>query len=176
VVRNPLALERAQREETEAIQRAAAAAAAAAPTKTASLWDDDDDDTDAGGDADEEQKASTVAAKGQESSALDDLQHLEDNEETLREKWYPSFDNPQFGPADPPVPLFLSEVYQVPASISRYLAPYQPEGIKFMFDKAIANRRGCILGDGTSNTFAGEIVDQTKSKTKATCLNHAYSL
>jgi hypothetical protein len=140
VVRNPLTLERAQREET-----AAAMQRTASMTNNATgLWDDDDtDDGDNKDGLPNDKNGSMLVVEKEKVSPA-----LEDSEEALREKWYPSFDKPKTGPVDPPEPLVLSEAYQVPASISRYLYHYQPEGIKFMFDKAIFNQRGCILGDG----------------------------
>ena len=65
----------------------------------------------------------------------------------------PEFETPKFGPFDLE-PLVLSSEesehanYKVPASISRYLPPYQREGIEFMFN-AITTTRGAILGHGT---------------------------
>ena len=75
----------------------------------------------------------------------------------------PTFQNPKFGPFEF-VPLILSTCnvdgtivgedttkrFEVPASINRYLKKYQQEGIRFVFEKAIAIRIGAILGDGKS--------------------------
>jgi hypothetical protein len=61
---------------------------------------------------------------------------------------HPSFDKPQFGPFELE-PLILNEVgpLQVPASICRYLLPYQREGIRQVYN-CLVKWQGCILGDG----------------------------
>ena len=71
----------------------------------------------------------------------------------------PDFEFPKFGPFEcQPLPLVADfsataagaahegEAFEVPASISRFLPPYQKEGIKFVYD-AIAKHGGAILGD-----------------------------
>lgn len=82
------------------------------------------------------------------------LRHvLEHEEEQLRLELMPDFVHPKFGPYELE-PLQLVGLnsggrhHQVPASISRYLKPYQKEGITFMYNKAIMLKRGVILGDG----------------------------
>lgn len=77
-----------------------------------------------------------------------------DDEDELRKQLKPEFVRPKFGPYDPPLAFVLGggasgeNVYEVPASISRYLPEYQREGIAFMFNCAVAPKRGAILGDG----------------------------
>jgi hypothetical protein len=74
--------------------------------------------------------------------------------EELQMELKPNFSHPKFGPfALQPLVLGSIDkedhVYEVPASISRYLPDHQREGIQFLFHQAIAKRRGAILGDGT---------------------------
>jgi hypothetical protein len=95
-----------------------------------------------------------------------------DCREIIENEAKPAFSNPKFGPFMN-IPLLLKvenddivanspylESYEVPASINRYLKEYQKDGIRFVFEKAIANRKGAILGDGKffidffSNFFA----------------------
>jgi len=66
------------------------------------------------------------------------------------EDLHPNFENPKFGPYELE-PLLLSNdqvdtVVQVPASLSRYLAPFQKEGVRFMYE-CLARKSGVILGD-----------------------------
>jgi hypothetical protein len=62
----------------------------------------------------------------------------------------PVLDDPQFGPDIPMQPLVLIDgegnKQAVPASLNRYLAPFQKEGVKFMYN-CLARRSGVILGD-----------------------------
>jgi hypothetical protein len=88
---------------------------------------------------------------------VDDDLSIEDitDEEELEKEIKPFFKEPNFGPFEF-LPLKIShansedEYYEVPASINRYLPYYQRDGVSFIFDKAIAPRRGAILGDGKS--------------------------
>lgn len=66
----------------------------------------------------------------------------------------PVFDFPKFT-AEPEEPFVLNagnlgfeSPVCVPASISRYLPPYQKEGIQFMYDQAVMSGHGAVLGDG----------------------------
>eukprot|EP00536_Pseudo-nitzschia_multiseries_P001184 jgi/Psemu1/180418/e_gw1.14.87.1 len=64
---------------------------------------------------------------------------------------HPEFKDPKFGPYEPMQPLVLSGdqseiTVQVPASLNRYLVPFQKEGIRFMYD-CLARKSGVILGD-----------------------------
>jgi hypothetical protein len=75
------------------------------------------------------------------------------DEDMLRQTLKPEFSEPRFGPFDLE-PLVLkrktsrgiSIERQVPASINRYLLPYQREGVSFLFN-ALSARKGAILGD-----------------------------
>ncbi|KAL3916299.1 MAG: hypothetical protein SGILL_005239, partial [Bacillariaceae sp.] len=62
---------------------------------------------------------------------------------------HPIFEDPKFGPFELE-PLVLADKddkkVAVPASLSRYLAPFQREGIEFMY-KVLAGKSGVILGD-----------------------------
>ena len=69
----------------------------------------------------------------------------------LLDDLHPVFKNPKFGPYEPMEPLLLSKdqselIVQVPASLSRYLAPFQKEGVRFMYD-CLVRKSGVILGD-----------------------------
>ena len=73
------------------------------------------------------------------------------------EDLHPIFENPKFGPYEPMEPLVLSKddnvpPIQVPASLSRYVAPFQKEGIRFMYD-CLARQSGVILGDEMVRSF-----------------------
>ncbi len=70
---------------------------------------------------------------------------------------HPIFENPKFGPYEPMEPLVLSNTeneppIEVPASLSRYLAPFQKEGIRFIYD-CLARQSGAILGDEMVSRF-----------------------
>lgn len=134
-IRNPLLEEKAQREQASCV---------AIPTPTArssSLWEDSDGSKD-----DDDQPVYATTPSKQNDTLINEAEDVEQ----LRSTLYPSFDRPEFGSEGEPVPLILNEYYEVPASINRYLAEYQQEGTKFMFSKAVAIKRGCILADGTS--------------------------
>jgi hypothetical protein len=64
----------------------------------------------------------------------------------------PNFANPKFGPFDtrPLVLKYSDGEHIVPASITRYLKPYQKEGVAFMHARVVGDG-GAILGDGTNN-------------------------
>jgi hypothetical protein len=73
------------------------------------------------------------------------------------EDLHPNFENPKFGPYELE-PLLLSNdqvdtVVQVPASLSRYLAPFQKEGVRFMYE-CLARKSGVILGDEMVRGFS----------------------
>jgi hypothetical protein len=78
--------------------------------------------------------------------ADDDLGNDNDDLETLK----PTLPNPKFGPYEPMEPLILGEhngrQVSVPASLNRYLAPFQKQGVEFMY-KCLYRRSGVILGD-----------------------------
>jgi hypothetical protein len=89
---------------------------------------------------------------------------LDDDDEIIEHEIKPTFTNPKFGPFEC-IPLLLTvqtsvvdngmptlDHFEVPASINRYLKEYQRDGIRFVFEKAITNRNGAILGDGKSFT------------------------
>ena len=68
------------------------------------------------------------------------------------EDLHPHFDDPKFGPYEME-PLLLTidqteegQVLQVPASLNRYLIPFQKEGIKFLYE-CLSRKSGAILGD-----------------------------
>ena len=70
---------------------------------------------------------------------------------------HPNFENPKFGPYEPMEPLVLSNSQeespvQVPASLNRYIAPFQKKGIQFMYD-CLARNSGVILGDEMVGAF-----------------------
>jgi hypothetical protein len=66
------------------------------------------------------------------------------------EKLKPALPNPKFGPYEPMEPLVLGErdgrEVSVPASLNRYLAPFQKQGVEFMY-KCLDRKSGVILGD-----------------------------
>jgi len=99
------------------------------------------------------QKKKTKSKKENEvcvSSEDDDERFAMDSGDAL-DDLHPNFENPKFGPYEPMGPLILSnnqngDVIQVPASLNRYLAPFQKEGIRFMYE-CLARNSGVILGD-----------------------------
>jgi len=118
-------------------------------SRFASLLQDSDDDTNDGG-------KNSVSEQ--------------DKEDMLRDL-KPEFANPKLGPPSALVPFLLSKTWkpgdpithqendgngksdgddndvdQVPASINRYLFPYQREGVQFMY-KSVIHGKGCVLGD-----------------------------
>lgn len=140
MIRNPLVEEKFQRQQTNLTLQSA-------EINACSLWEDSDDN-------DEDQPSVALTPSNQNRTFVD---AEEENIEHLRNILYPSFERPKFFSEGPPVPLVFNDSYEVPASINRYLGEYQRVGSKFMFDKAVAIQRGCILGDGTyraMNTFA----------------------
>ena len=75
------------------------------------------------------------------------------DEEMLRQTLKPEFAEPRFGPFDLEALVLKGETtrgisveHQVPASINRYLLPYQQEGVFFLYN-ALSARKGAILGD-----------------------------
>jgi hypothetical protein len=95
------------------------------------------------------------------SEPLSKKSRLEDDDDAdidpTEEK--PFFENPKFGPLEfepfvlNPGNLGIESPVCVPATISRYLPPYQKEGIKFLYDRAITSDHGAVLGDGKSSQF-----------------------
>jgi hypothetical protein len=80
----------------------------------------------------------------------DDEERLLDlDDKSLQGQLHPQFEDPHFGPYEL-VPLELEgdngQRHQVPASLSRYLAPFQQEGVRFMH-KCLTAKTGVILGD-----------------------------
>eukprot|EP00980_Cylindrotheca_fusiformis_P005899 scaffold1242_cov123-Cylindrotheca_fusiformis.AAC.8 len=80
----------------------------------------------------------------------DTKQMLKTNdEEGLTSTLHPEIDYPFFGPFEPK-PFVLGEgsgtTHSIPASLSRYLAPYQKAGINFMH-KCLTSNQGTIMGD-----------------------------
>eukprot|EP00934_Nitzschia_sp_Nitz4_P000067 Nitzschia sp. Nitz4//scaffold38_size140716//41140//46477//NITZ4_003135-RA/size140716-augustus-gene-0.121-mRNA-1//1//CDS//3329550042//67//frame0 len=70
------------------------------------------------------------------------------NTKELGSTLHPTLQSPKFGPYDLE-PIHLqngSQEHQVPASLSRYLAPFQVEGVKFMYN-CLTRGTGSILGD-----------------------------
>jgi hypothetical protein len=71
------------------------------------------------------------------------------DEEKLELLLHPELENPFFGPFELE-PFVLGgdteTTHSVPASLSRYLAPYQREGIQFMH-KCLTSSQGSIMGD-----------------------------
>ena len=94
------------------------------------------------------------AERHQVRAIVPKFRHIpEHEEEQLRQELMPYFVRPIFGPSElEPLQLVglnsCGRHHQVPASISRYLKPYQREGVTFMYNKAIMLKRGVILGDG----------------------------
>jgi hypothetical protein len=91
----------------------------------------------------------------------DDGQYEEDCGGTL-EDLHPNFKNPKFGPYEPMEPLLLptdqnETLLQVPASLNRFLAPFQKEGVRFMY-KCLSRRSGVILGDEMVSLYFYQIV------------------
>lgn len=75
-----------------------------------------------------------------------------DDSEQLRQgqKQHPELEDPTFGPFENrPLSLTNPEIeateHAVPAALTRYLPPFQREGIAFMY-KAVVNGRGVIIG------------------------------
>ena len=75
---------------------------------------------------------------------------LQLDEDTLQTMLQPDFLQPRFGPfAFEPLLLEGEDGvvrHKVPASMNRYLLPYQREGVQFLY-KALSARKGAILGD-----------------------------
>jgi hypothetical protein len=104
---------------------------------------------------------STIMASDVQTLEKVDYDGDNDDDKDSRQRQKPQFDQPKFGPYDPPVPFILrsnndnnnnnddDSSYEVPASINRYLPNYQREGIEFMYKCGIATNVGAILGDGT---------------------------
>ena len=65
------------------------------------------------------------------------------NNEDVKKR-IPTFDNPKVLGAEEA--LILSDNFEVPLSINRYMYDYQKDGVRFMFN-ALNRREGCILGD-----------------------------
>ena len=65
------------------------------------------------------------------------------NSEDVKKR-IPTFDNPKVLGAEEA--LILSDSFEVPLSINRYMYDYQKDGVRFMFD-ALNRHEGCILGD-----------------------------
>ncbi|MGK3750051.1 MAG: hypothetical protein ACI8RD_002349 [Bacillariaceae sp.] len=137
--------------------------------------DDDDDDNDDIVDDDIESpdktKKKTSQSKKKRSSdssrnsglkkshIAEDDDPTSDGEETQPrdtgiglEDLHPDFDDPKFGPYEME-PLLLTtdqteegQVLQVPASLNRYLIPFQKEGVKFLYE-CLSRKSGAILGD-----------------------------
>lgn len=81
----------------------------------------------------------------------DEIKQLLKNndEERLKSKLHPELDHPFFGPFELEPFVIGSRTessHSVPASLSRYLAPYQKEGIQFMH-KCLTSNQGTIMGD-----------------------------
>ena len=92
-------------------------------------------------DSDEEDTSRTL---------FDDINHRDDDfDEGKTDQLHPIFENPKFPPSELKA-LVLGEVngkqVSVPASLSRYLAPFQKEGVDFMY-KVLSGQSGVILGD-----------------------------
>jgi hypothetical protein len=89
-----------------------------------------------------------------DDDSIDDYQSLlganDDGNNVGVDELKPTFTDPKFPPDDPMVPLLLSDVegnqQTVPASLNRYLAPFQKEGVEFMYN-CLARKSGVILGD-----------------------------
>jgi hypothetical protein len=99
-----------------------------------------------GGRKSAKQWSSLGSASGRYSDELEE-EFDEDFENTL----IPMFENPQFGPF-PFEPLKLpscdnADVHEVPASINRYLKPFQQEGVTFLYSCIVTLGTGAILGD-----------------------------
>jgi hypothetical protein len=83
----------------------------------------------------------------------DDSDEPENDKEVdnIQQDYKPTLANPHFGPF-PLEPLALvnretgDSHNQVPAALSRYLPPFQREGIQFLYD-AVSEGRGAILGE-----------------------------
>jgi hypothetical protein len=94
------------------------------------------------------------SASDDETNMPQSIPAITRNVDELQKELKPNFSHPKFGPFEFQ-PLVLGSIdgddhiYEVPASISRYLPDHQREGIEFLFHQAIAKRRGAILGDGT---------------------------
>jgi hypothetical protein len=80
------------------------------------------------------------------------LQHqasllVETSDKKLEAALHPNLDDPKFGPcALEPLVLKATnsqQQHQVPAALNRYLAPFQQEGVKFMYN-CLMNNMGCV--------------------------------
>jgi SNF2 family DNA or RNA helicase len=90
-----------------------------------------------------------------EASALEDanIRRLltTNNRDTLEKTLHPIMDEPKFGPYALE-PLILQgpnskQRHEVPAALTRYLAPFQQEGIQFLYTCLTSNKTGAVLGD-----------------------------
>ena len=122
--------------------------------------------------ASKQQNVSRFASLLQDSDNDDDNDGnsiSEQDKEDMKRDLKPTFANPKLGPPSALVPFVLSkswkpgdpitnqeeddneesdkdDVDQVPASINRYLFPYQREGVQFMY-KCVIHGKGCVLGE-----------------------------
>jgi hypothetical protein len=90
------------------------------------------------------------ALLSEEDGGRDTQRVLEQDEDALRSQLHPEIPNAPFGPYELK-PLVLGgpdeeQPYEVPAPLSRYLAPFQREGVQFMY-RCLAEGTGAIMGD-----------------------------
>lgn len=118
--------------------------------------------------------ASLLQSSDIDNDEDDDKSVSEQDKEDMKRDLKPTFLNPKLGPPSDLVPFVLSKewkpgdpitnqvsgeddgrygksngddnVDKVPASINRYLAPYQRQGVQFMY-KSVVHGKGCVLGD-----------------------------
>ena len=136
------------------------AAAAASPEKVVachptgdSLWDDSDDDNNKSPSREESPERKKQIRKKKESwASREERESISQPVAKDPTERYPDFLAPKFGPfEDEPLllgPAQVTKRHQVPASINRFLPTYQKDGISFVYQQAIVQRRGAILGDG----------------------------
>ena len=138
-----------------------------APTKVvdSTLWDDSENEG-PNEDEEDEKKKKTTRKKNNEvkkgakqrsslGSASDRYADKSDDysDDEFENMLMPTFDNQEVGPSSAKEPLKLlsgdsaDNVHEVPASINRYLKPYQREGVAFLYSCVIVRGHGAILGD-----------------------------
>lgn len=97
------------------------------------------------------QRSSLGSASDRYADESDD--DFDDEFENTLIPTFDTFDNPEGGPPSAMEPLKLlrgdsaDDFHEVPASINRYLKPYQREGVAFLYSCVVVRGTGAVLGD-----------------------------